>query len=114
MITGFVVKTVFGIALLAAVLFEAAGPLVVRGQLDDQAHDAADQAAFLLREGKSRERAEEEIRAIGGDHLDSFSIEEGVVRVVLVQDADSLVVKRYVEPLRSWYRVRVEATATVD
>ena len=113
MITGFLLKIVLGLALTGVLLFEALGPLVVRGQLDGAANDAADSAALALRDGKGVERAEREAREAAGDRLTRFEVApDGLVRVVLEQEADSIVVKRYVAALRSWYQVKIEATAS--
>lgn len=115
MIVGFLLKIVVGLALLGIALFESLGPIVLRGQLDGRAHDVADLAALTIREGRGAERAESLAREVAGDRLKAFTIgADGVVRVRLEQEADSVFVKRYVKQLRSWYHVRVEATASTQ
>ncbi|HMC39859.1 MAG TPA: hypothetical protein VKI19_09375 [Acidimicrobiales bacterium] len=117
MIGSWLLKLVIGIALLGAVVVEAGSPLVVRAQVDDAAHAAADQAAFVLKDSHATpDQALAAATTIAQEKSvslvpNSFSVDElGVVHLSVEKEAFSMVLK-HVDQTKSWYRVKVTVTA---
>jgi len=113
-ITGWLMKIVVSFVLVGLVLVEVGSPLVTRGQIDGVAHDAADSAALDLLDHNDPERARQVAQDIADDKdvvLEAFTIDQRGVRVTVVRQAWSLVLKKW-DRTKSWYDVRVTATAT--
>lgn len=114
MITGWLVKLVLGIAVTGFVAIELGTPLVVRAQLDGSAHDAADEAGFVIRDGGSQEAAAQaaaEVAAKNDADVEAVGVDEqGKVSVTLRKQAKSYLLKKW-DRLQSWYEVRVSATS---
>lgn len=114
MITGWLVKVVLGIALLGFAGVELGTPLIVRAQLDGVAHDAADDAAFVVRDRGSAEAAEQaavERAADDGAEVTEFVVEPaGRVKVTLHKKARSYLLEKW-DKTKSWYDVKVTATS---
>ena len=114
MITGWLAKIVLGIALFGFLGVELVSPVVVRAQLDDVAHDAADNAALWLLDhpdGSERAREIAEDIAVEKDAvLTVFDIGTAGVTVTVERQARSFLLKK-VEQLQSWYDVEVTASA---
>lgn len=114
MITGWLLKIVLVFVLLGFILVEAGSPLITRAQLDEVAHDAADNAALDLLDRNDVNRARtiaEEIVAEEDAALKSFSIDQAGVHVTVERQARSLLLKK-VKQFESWYDVEVSATAS--
>lgn len=114
MIVGWLVKIVLGFALTGLMIVELGSPLVTRGQIDGVAHDAADSAALALLDHNDLERARAVAQEIADDKnvtLESFTVDNRGLRVTVVRQAWSLVLKKW-DRTDSWYDVRVTATAS--
>ena len=114
MITGWLFKIVFGIALVGFLAVETVSPLVTRAQLDEIAHDAADNAALNLLETNDAEKARAVAMniAVGKDAvLSRFAIDQTGVNVTVEREARSVLLKK-IDQFRSWYAVKVSATAS--
>ncbi len=114
MITGWLVKIVVSFAFVGLLAVEAGSPLVTKAQLDDIAHDAADNAALELLDKNDPERARKVADAIVAEKdavLTGFSIGTGIVTVTVQREARSLVLKK-VEQFRDWYSVEASASAS--
>lgn len=112
MISGWVMKLVLGIALLGLVLFEIGSPLITRAQLDDRANNAAFAALREIRDGKGQEKATLAAQEVAGEDFREIEyLPDGKITVTMETTARSFVVYKYVKRLRSWYQVRLEATA---
>lgn len=114
MITGWLVKIVVSLAFVGLLAVEAGSPLITKAQLDDVAHDAADNAALDLLDKNSPERARkiaEDIVAEKDAVLTGFTIDTGSVRVTVQREARSFVLKK-VEQFRDWYSVEATASAS--
>lgn len=114
MITGWLLKIVLSFVLVGVMVVELGSPLVTRAQIDGVAHDAADSAALELLDHNDIDRAREVAQAIADDKdvaLESFTVDQRGVRVTVVREAWSLVLKK-VEKTKSWYDVRVTASAS--
>jgi len=113
-ISSWLLKIVLAVAVAGIVLFELGSPLVTRATLDNTAHEAADDAARELTQTHDPDRARavaEEQAADGHARLEDFSVDErGTVRVTLFKQAKSYVLHNF-DPTRSWYDVRVKASA---
>lgn len=115
MITGWLSKIVLGIALVGFLVVELVSPVVVRAQLDGIAHDAADNAALHLLDRpadteRAREIAEEIVAEEDGVALTVFTVGTGGVSVTVQRQARSFLLGK-VEQLKSWYDVKVSASA---
>jgi len=113
-ISSWLVKIVVAIAIVGFLIIEVGSPLVVRVGLDSDAHTAADEAAkelTLTRDSaKARAVAESDAESAHA-RLESFDIDgQGIVRVTLSKQAKSYVLHNF-EQTRSWYDVRVNASA---
>ncbi|PLS76573.1 MAG: hypothetical protein CYG61_01285 [Actinobacteria bacterium] len=114
MITGWLVKLVVSIALVGFLAVELGAPLVTRAQLDDLAHDAADNAALELLNSADVERA----RAVAGEILQDkdatlkeFAVDQqGRVVLTTEREARSFLLKNW-STTDSWYDVEVEVTS---
>ena len=114
MITGWLLKIVLGFVLLGFILVEAGSPLITRAQLDEVAHDAADNAALDLLDRNDVNRARTIAEGIVTEEeaaLKSFSIDQAGVHVTVERQARSLLLKK-VKQFESWYDVEVSATAS--
>lgn len=114
MITGWLVKLIVGIALAGFLLVEVATPVIVRSQIDGLAHEAADEAAAILRDQNKPDVAEAstvELATKHGATVEEYSIDDqGRVHVTLRKEAKSYLLKKW-DRLESWYDVRVSATS---
>lgn len=115
MITGWLSKIVFGIALFGFLAVELISPVVVRTQLDGVARDAADNAALhLLDQPGETQRARQIADDIARDRdaaLTRFELGATGVTVTVQRQARSFLLGR-MEQLESWYDVEVTASAT--
>ncbi len=107
-------KIVIGIALVGFAVIELGSPLWTKAQLDGTAHNAASDAAYALGRSNNRDQAyEAALDDTNGDgaKLDEFSVDDaGVVHVTVSKQAKSYVLHNF-EKTRSWYEVRLRATA---
>jgi hypothetical protein len=113
-IGSWVLKIVLVVAVLGFVVIEVGSPLVVRVSLDSSAHEAADDAAQEYTHtripAKAQAAAQEDVDQAHAQ-LDKFDIDaQGVVRVTLSKQAKSYLLHNF-EQTRSWYDVRVNASA---
>ena len=112
MIGGWLVKLVLGIAALGLVTVELGSPVITRVQLDDVAHDVADEAADELSGGTPQQAATHAQRTAADRDavLKQFSVDpQGLVHVTVARQARSLVLKNW-DRTDSWYDVEVAAT----
>ncbi len=114
MISGWLVKIIVVIALVGAILVEVGSPVITRISLDSNAHDAANNAATELTQTHDAQKAQTAAQTEAdndGAKLEKFDIDaQGVVRVTLFKQAKSYVLHNF-EQTRSWYDVRVSASA---
>ena len=114
MIPAWLVKLVVTLAVLGFFGFELSSPLIAKAQLDSAAHDAADGAAFHLRQGEPIDNAKAAAVAVADlqhIHLDFFSVDtSGVVHVTVSKEARSYLLRRF-SRTKSWYHVVVKVTA---
>lgn len=113
MITGWLLKMVLSFALVGFLLVEGGSPLITRAQLDDVAHDAADNAVLEILDHNDAEQARAVAEEIATDEdaaLTRFTIDQQGVTVTVEREARSFLLKKF-EPLESWYDVEVTATA---
>ena len=114
MITGWLVKIVLTIGVLGFAVIEGGSPLVTRAQLDDVAHEVADEAAreLLATRDVDQSRATAEQVATDKDAaLKEFQADSaGVVRVTVEREARSFLWKKW-DRTESWYDVEVSATS---
>lgn len=114
MITGWLVKLVLGIAIVGFLAIELGTPVIVRTQLDGLAHDAADEAGFVIRDRGSPEAAQQAAAAIAAKDdatVEAFSVDEqGKVTVTLRKEARSYLLKKW-DRLKGWYDIKKTATS---
>lgn len=115
MITGWLVKIVLGFALVGVAIVEAGSPLVTRAQIDDVAHEAADNAALALQESRDFGRAcqvAHEVAARNDAYIGvgECKVAQGEVTVTVHKTAWSLFLKKWSET-KSWYEVNVTASS---
>lgn len=114
MISGFLLKIVIGIALIALIAVEGGSPLITRAQVDGAAHDAANEAAgeyFQTRNVDAARAAAAEVAAKEDTVLEEFSVDEqGTVKVTLFKEAESILLEKW-SVTESWYDIRVTATS---
>ena len=115
MIPAWLVKLVITLAVLGFFGFELSSPLIAKAQADSAAHDAADGAAFDLRQGETVDQAKEDADKQATSqhaHLDFFSVDTArVVHVTVSKEARSYLLRRFGRT-KSWYHVTVKATAS--
>lgn len=117
MIAGWLVKLLVSIAVIGFLIVELGTPLIVRSQLDDAAHDVANAGAFEYFQHKDIEAARTRARAVAEQEdvalPDSAFVlqNDGTIKVTLAKKAKSYLFHR-LSFARSWYDVRVSATAT--
>ncbi len=114
MITGWLVKLVVSIALVGFLAVELGSPLVTRAQLDDLAHDAADNAALEILNSRDVERAKAVAAEILHDKdatLKEFAVDQqGKVVLTAEREARSFLLKKW-SRTESWYDVEVTVTS---
>jgi hypothetical protein len=113
-ITGWLFKLVLSFVIVGLAVVELGSPLVTRAQIDSVAHDAADSAALELLDHRDLERAKAVAQEIADDEdvfLERFSVDQNGVQVTVARKAWSVVLKNWGKT-KSWYDVRVTATAT--
>lgn len=114
MITGWLVKVVVTIALVGFLAVELGAPLVTRAQLDDLAHDAADNASLEILNSRDIERAKAVATEILTDKnatLKEFALnDQGGISLTAEREARSLLLKKW-DRTKSWYLVRVKVTS---
>ncbi|MGH9281730.1 MAG: hypothetical protein ACRD0S_02210 [Acidimicrobiales bacterium] len=114
MITGWLVKIVLAFVIVGLLLVEGGSPLITKAQLDDIAHDAADNAALDLLDKNDIERARkvaEDIVLEKDAALTAFSVEPGRIRITVEKEARSFLLKN-VDQFRDWYDVEVTVSAS--
>jgi len=113
-ITGWLVKLVVSIALVGLLAVELGAPLVTRAQLDDLAHDAADNAALEYLNSRDVEKAKTTATQILQDKsatLKEFSVDQqGLVGLTAERQARSILLKKW-SRTASWYDVVVKVTS---
>jgi hypothetical protein len=113
-ISSWVLKIALVIAVIGFAVIEVGSPLVVRVSLDSSAHETADDAAQEFTHTRSPEKAQavaQEDADREHAQLQKFDIDaQGIVRVTLFKQAKSYVLHNF-EQTRSWYDVRVNASA---
>ncbi|HVF75969.1 MAG TPA: hypothetical protein VM938_13065 [Acidimicrobiales bacterium] len=114
MIAGWLVKLVLGIALFGFAALELGSPVIVRIQLDGVAHDAADDAAFIIRDRGNPEAAQQaaaDRAAKDSAEITAFAVDQqGRVRLTVRKQATSYLLKEW-DRTKSWYDVTVSATS---
>ncbi|HUP70436.1 MAG TPA: hypothetical protein VM142_11565 [Acidimicrobiales bacterium] len=114
MITGWLLKVVLAIALVGSLAVELGAPLVTRAQLDDLAHDAADNASLEILSSRNVEAAKAVAAEILNDksaELKEFSVDEqGEVSLTAEREARSFLLKKW-DRTKSWYLVKVKVTS---
>ncbi len=114
MITGWLVKVVVSIALVGFLAVELGAPLVTRAQLDDLAHDAADNATLEILNSRDIERARAvatEILVDKSATLKEFAVnDQGGITLTAEREARSFLLKKW-DPMKSWYLVSVKVTS---
>ncbi len=114
MISRFLAKVVITIVVLGVAAVELGSPLVVRVQLDTEAHDVADESArTLARTGNvvQAQATAEQMLLEKDASLRAFHVDTaGTVNVTVAREAPSLLVKK-LEAMKSWYDVTVTAAA---
>lgn len=114
MITGWLLKLVVTFVVIGFLLVEAGSPIVTRAQLDDVAHDAADNAAVEYMQSSDTERARgiaERIVTEKNAMLTKFEITTAGVLVTVHREAKSLLLKKW-DTTKDWYDVEVTADAS--
>lgn len=114
MITGWLLKIVLSFVVAGVLVAELGAPLVTRAQIDGIAHDAADNAALDLLDHNDPVRARAVAQEIADDKnvvLEAFTVDQRGVRVTVARTSWSLLLKKW-DKTKSWYDVRVTATAT--
>jgi hypothetical protein len=112
-ISGWLLKIVVVIALLGFAAIELGSPLWTRAQLDGVAHDAADEAARAIANGRSTLEAREaaELQAESEDaSITDFSRDTKGVHVTVFREAKSYLLHRF-GPTKDWYDISVDASA---
>jgi Flp pilus assembly protein TadG len=114
-ITGWLLKVVLGIAIVGFLVMEIGSPLITKAQLDDAAHQAADQAALELFSSRNAERAEDIAIGVADRKrmtLESFSIDErGDIHVKVSKTARSLLFGK-IDATKKFYEVDAQASAS--
>lgn len=114
MITGWLVKVVAAIALVGFLAVELGAPLVTRAQLDDLAHDAADNASLEILNSRNVESAKavaSEILMDKNATLKEFAVnEQGGITLTAEREARSILLKKW-DRTKSWYLVKVKVTS---
>lgn len=114
MITGWLLKVVLVIAVVGFLAVELGAPLVTRAQLDDLAHDAADNASLEILSSRNVEAAKAvaaEILTDKSAHLKEFSVDQqGRVTLTAEREARSFLLKKW-DRTKSWYLVEVTVTS---
>lgn len=114
MITGWLVKVVVSIAVVGFLAVELGAPLVTRAQLDDLAHDAADNAALEMLNSRNIEGAKAVAAEILTDKnatLKDFVVnEQGGITLTAEREARSFLLKKW-DRTKSWYLVKVKVTS---
>ena len=115
MITGWLVKVMIGIAVVAFLFVEVGSPVITRAQVDGATNDAADDAASEYFATRNIDRAREIAQQIADDEgaeLTEFGLDEqGRIRVSLFKEARSILLKK-LSQTKSWYEIRVSATGS--
>ena len=115
MIGGWLVKVLIGIALLGFAVIELGSPLVARAQVDDAAHEVANEASFRLRDVNTQDSlrlACETKSAEQNVALVSCGINAAdEIEVTVTKEARSLLLAKF-EPFAKWYKAEATATAT--
>ncbi|MDP9072309.1 MAG: hypothetical protein M3N68_13705 [Actinomycetota bacterium] len=113
MIAGWLVKVLLGIAVFGLVAVELGSPAITRVQLDDVAHDVADEAAHELRAGNAHDAAAQAQRSVAERDavLKEFSVDtQGLVHVTVGRQARSLLLSKW-DRTDGWYDVEVSAAS---
>lgn len=114
MIGGWLVKVLLGIAFLGFAVMELGSPLVARAQVDDAAHQVANEASFRLRDNYTDpvlQAACTEQAAKSYVTVVQCTVDEKQQVVVKVQKhARSFLLDRF-GPTKGWYDVSATATA---
>ena len=112
MITGWVVRLVVSLVLLAVVLFEAGSPLIARVQLDGVAAESARQARRTYDRSGSARSAEDTAKRIAsedGAAVTAFEVtREGDIALTVTRTAPSIVLGKW-DKTKSYYEVSVDA-----
>jgi len=113
-ISRWLLKIIFGVAVVGFVLFELGSPLIAAAILDGQTHDAANDAAHEYFQNHDADRAKAVAQQDAADDhvkLDVFTIDDqGTVHVTLSKQAKSYLLHNF-GPTKDWYDVRTSATA---
>ncbi|MDP9389368.1 MAG: hypothetical protein M3Q48_15980, partial [Actinomycetota bacterium] len=107
------VRVALILALLALVALEAGSPILTRADLADAAREAAHRAAVDLIDHGDLERSRGVAQSIADENdavLESFSVDQRGVRVVLERQASSFILKHW-DTTAGWYDVEATATA---
>ena len=113
MISGWVVKLVVSLVVVALALFEAGSPLITRVQLDGVAAEAARQANREFDKSGSKKAAEEAARAEAeesGAALTNFNVDKNSAAVTISRVAPSVVFGKW-DKTKSYYNVSVNGVS---
>lgn len=110
MISGWVIKLIGSLALVALLLFEAGSPLMTRVQLDGVAAEAARQANREFDKTGSKTAAEkkaQETAAESGATLIGFAVTKDAAAVTVNRKAPSVIFGKW-DKTKSYYDVKVD------
>lgn len=114
MITGWVLKLIAGIALAGFLVIELGSPLIARAQVDDAAHNVADEAAFTYFTSRNPDQARAtatQEAAKDGVELVTFQVgADTTVMVRVRKQARSYLLKKF-SVTRDWTIVQASASA---
>jgi hypothetical protein len=113
-ISSWLLKVVIGIALVAAAVLELGSPLIARAQVDDAAHNIADEVAFRLDARNTQEELDDACR----EESEKESVEvitctvdgEGRVQVTARKEARSFLLGKW-SVTEDWYHPEASASA---
>ncbi|MEA3076682.1 MAG: hypothetical protein QOF60_1590 [Actinomycetota bacterium] len=118
MISGWLVKLLVGIAILAFAVIELGSPLIGRAQADDAAHAVADEVAFhlhdpgqftdeALKQACATEAARHTVTVLACDYDGTTN----KVNVTITKHARSFLLDK-ISVTKDWYDVEAHASAT--
>ena len=114
MVSRWLLKIVLGIAIVGFLAIEFGSPLWTRAQLDDIAHEVADEAALELKSNGDPEKAKVAAQNTAADRdvaLTAFAITDGQrVHVTVYRQARSYLLRR-IDQTKDWYDISVKAEA---
>ena len=117
MISGWLIKVVVGIALAGFLVIEIGSPLLKKAELDDAAHQAADNAALEFFDSKNIEAAQQVCAEVAADkdvNLDRCELDTNGHIAVKVSDTARSFLFGKIDATKDFYEVDAEATAVPE